>query len=398
MPTTSIDNTKTKLKEYYEAGIGTSLEVVDIDSSQQDEDDLELTSSGARIPIPPETFLEELSQKLQIHPISVYWMLKEGIEKEGWRCIPEEKRIIEDRFTVIVLRLLGHRWPKQIEAGEQVPDWADKDGIIPITKGTGEKALYERVRERIAEEFPGREISSIEKEFEEVVGTSLEKWLSGPFYKRHISQFKKRPIAWQLQSQPQTSKGRGKRGISAQPAFSCLVYYHKLDLDFLPKIRTQYVGPLRSSLETELRTLEKVKEPSPTQSARKAQLELWIEELNDFDARLASVSLQGFDCDKLKKIVQSEPLDEWTSRDGIAPPPSTREEFYLQEKRYDPDINDGVRVNIAPLQKAGLLAADVLVKKDLDKAISDRAEWRADERRWCREGKLPRPGWWKEQV
>jgi hypothetical protein len=41
-------------------------------------------------------------------------------------------------------------------------------------------------------------------------------------------------------------------------------------------------------------------------------------------------------------------------------------------------------VNVAPLQKAGLLAAEVIAKKDLEKAISDRAEWRADERRWCR--------------
>ncbi len=48
-----------------------------------------------------------------------------------------------------------------------------------------------------------------------------------------------------------------------------------------------------------------------------------------------------------------------------------------------------VRVHIAPLQKAGLLAANVLTKKDLDTAIADRAQWRADERRWCREGKLP---------
>jgi hypothetical protein len=53
-----------------------------------------------------------------------------------------------------------------------------------------------------------------------------------------------------------------------------------------------------------------------------------------------------------------------------------------------------VRVNIAPLQKAGLLAAPVLAAKELDKAIADRADWRADERRWCREGKLPQPGWW----
>ena len=50
-------------------------------------------------------------------------------------------------------------------------------------------------------------------------------------------------------------------------------------------------------------------------------------------------------------------------------------------------------MNIAPIQKAVLLAADVLAKKDVDKAIADRAEWRADERCWCREGKLPQPGW-----
>ncbi len=45
-------------------------------------------------------------------------------------------------------------------------------------------------------------------------------------------------------------------------------------------------------------------------------------------------------------------------------------------------------------QKAGLLAGKAIAKKDLEKAISDRAEWRADERRWCREGKLPKCGWW----
>jgi hypothetical protein len=55
-------------------------------------------------------------------------------------------------------------------------------------------------------------------------------------------------------------------------------------------------------------------------------------------------------------------------------------------------------VNIAPLQKAGILAHDVLAAKDVDKAIADRAEWRADERRWCRQGVLPRPGWWPEAI
>jgi len=40
----------------------------------------------------------------------------------------------------------------------------------------------------------------------------------------------------------------------------------------------------------------------------------------------------------------------------------------------------------------------VLVAKDVEKAISDRAEWRANERRWSREGKLPQPGWRKSWV
>jgi hypothetical protein len=41
------------------------------------------------------------------------------------------------------------------------------------------------------------------------------------------------------------------------------------------------------------------------------------------------------------------------------------------------------------------LAADVLAGKDVVKSIADRAAWRDDERRWCREGKLPKPGWWE---
>jgi hypothetical protein len=57
-----------------------------------------------------------------------------------------------------------------------------------------------------------------------------------------------------------------------------------------------------------------------------------------------------------------------------------------------------VRVNIAPLQLAGLLAGDVLKAPDAKKALADRARWRADERRWVREGKLPRCGWMSEDV
>jgi len=264
-----------------------------------------------------------------------------------------------------------------------------------LTEGCGERTLLERVRERIAEDFPGGKVQDIEREFEEIMETSLEKWLAGPFFKHHISQFKKRPIAWQIESMSPIGVGRGRKAKQA-PVFSCMVYYHKLDADLLHKIRTQYVWNLRDCFETELRTLEKAESPTHNQIERILDLKRWIEELKDFDARLEKVSQEGFDCAMLKDLA-NEPLDKWTSRDGKASPPVTTEELIVQEKRYDPDLNDGVRVNVAPLQKSGLLSADVLAKKDLDKAISDRAEWRADERRWCRDGKLPKPGWWKAE-
>ncbi|MDD4431119.1 MAG: BREX-1 system adenine-specific DNA-methyltransferase PglX [Bacteroidales bacterium] len=350
----------------------------------QSESDEDITSE-----FPKETIIENIASIIKIHPISVYWLLKGGIEQEGWRCIPEERRITTDRFTVMILRMLGHRWPKQIEAGEPVPDWADADGIIPLTSDTGEATLLERVRVRIAVEFPGGSVAAIEREFEEVMGTSLEDWLNTGFFKHHTKQFKKRPIAWQVQSGKFTKKRR--------PAFACLVYYHKLDGDTLHKIRNHYVGPLRQRYETEIRGIESIRAASRTevQEQRFRELEGLIAELKAFGETLTDVAENGFSSKTLEKIAKSEPLDSWCSIDGKRPAPADREAFLRQEKSYIPDINDGVRVNVVPLQKAGLLAADVIAKKDLEKAISDRAEWRADERRWCREGKLPKCGWWE---
>jgi len=545
--------------------------------------------------IPPQTAIEALAIQLSLHPMSIYLLLQEGIGREGWRCLAEERRLHEDHFTVKVLRVLGHRWPEQIEAGESVPVWSDQDGVVPLTGG-GETTLLERVRKRLVEDFPGGNVAALEREFEEIVGVPLEQWLSGPFFQRHISHFKKRPIAWQIETDARGQRLEGrkkKRGEVARPVFACLIYYHKLDEDLLPKIRTQYVGVLRSGFETELRTLEHLGNATPAQQGRKLQLDQWIEEMKAFDVKLEQVSLTGFGppairpalrqyaindallsltatwLGRLNETVASGPLKKWldaaaatklhpdfprwmegslshldyfcavlgptppkedtfpadptspdlaplvchdakgmvkesiklacarwwklldetvleplrqevkaateeikkldvelktaglafqrrnelgerkhelkqkvktlrkehdeksslakrvreeiedwtcpkaetwklwlseqplfdkvASLDGKREPPQTLAEFIAQESAYAPDINDGVRVNIAPLQKAGLLHTDVLDSKDADKAIADRAEWRSDERRWVREGKLPQPGWWESK-
>jgi hypothetical protein len=392
-----------RLRALYEAGPGAREDEAD-DTSTGDEDDdgdeTDVAVSGARIPIPTETFVEELSQKLEVHPISVYWLLRELREKDGVVSKLELVRFVEDYLSVTVLALLGHQWPREIERREPVPRWADNDGIIPLTEGMGEPALIARVRARLAEDFGPDRAGAVEREFHEVTGRPLGVWLASDFFKRHISQFRKRPIAWQLASSPAGASGkrRGRAGAQGAPAFACLVYYHRLDADLLPKLRTQYVGPLRTSLQTELGALEKVPKRSADQDARRLELEGKLEELKAFDARLEQVSALGFASPGLDKLAAAEQLDRWTSRDGHARAPDTRDALVAQERRYDPDPNDGVRVNIAPLQRAGLLVMDVLAAKDVEKAIADRAEWRADERRWCREGKLPRPGWWKEQA
>jgi len=582
-----MDILKQRLRNLYEAGSGVKEErdqgANDAENDEDEESDQ--ISVGARIPIPAETFLEELSQKLEIHPISVYWLLKEGIEKESWRCLPEEQRMTRDHFTVLILRLLGHRWPKQVESNETVPDWADDDGIIPLTEGTDKTILYQRLRERLAADYGDEQVSSEENAFEEVIGKPLYDWIRKDFFRHHISQFRKRPIAWHLSSARWSQLPRG------EAAFECIAYYHKTDGGLLPKIRSQYVGPLVKRLEIELHGLENGGNLAGEQQAKKDSLRYRIQELNTFDGILSEVIATGFGPEvlqsqlrqyaindamlclkarwlkKLSAVIRDGTLPEWQQQAdqtgfhtdfstwisdaiihmdhhcvvvGPTPPeektfdsdleakdlaelicaeaeamladsmkracnvwwkffdvvvlkpifekirnakkelkalkaqtlnvkngfneqahiqqksnalksdirawqkdlslktgqgqslrnaieswrceealssepwlseqgmydqlsslnerrqpPRTVREFVQQESLYQPDINDGVRVNIAPLQKAGLLTTDVLAGKDMEKAIVDRAAWRDDERRWCREGKLPKPGWWE---
>jgi hypothetical protein len=394
--TVELHEIKRRLRALYESGTdGGTGEADEADASNDEEEEAETTAStGARIPIPAESLLEELAQHLEVHPISVFWLLREMLEADGLICASELQSFVEDYVSNTVLRLLGHRWPS--ESGQVLSTWADRDGIVLGEEGTNQSVLVSRVRDRLAENFGTEQVRAVEREFHDIVDKSLSEWLSADFFKRHISQFRKRPIVWRLQSSPGgNAKRQNRRSARKAPAFSCLVYYQRLDADLLPKLRTQYIGPLRTSVQTELAGLEKLNKRTTDQDARRLELEEKFEELKAFDARLEQVIFGGFTSTALDAVAANEPLDKWT-RSGAAP--TSREAFLAQERKYAPDLNDGIRVNISPLQRAGLLAADVLAAKDVEKAIADRAHWRADERRWCREGKLPGPGWWPEGV
>jgi len=130
-----------------------------------------------------------------------------------------------------------------------------------------------------------------------------------------------------------------------------------------------------------------------------------LRELNDaihklaaFDAKLDQVARSGSATEGLKKLLECDPHDDWSSLDGKRPFPTTTVDLITQESTCAPDIHDVLRENFAPLQRAGLLSADVLAERDVERAISDRPHWRADARRWIREGKLRQPGWWWEEA
>jgi hypothetical protein len=404
---------KSNLKALYEAG-PRAKGVEQEEGEETGEEGEEEMASGAHIPIPTETFLEELSVKMELHPISVYLLL-EKLRAEGVRCKPEEKRLLEDHLSVLVLRLLGHRWPKQLETGEPVPTWADEHGIIPHVPGTGRATLAERVRERLQLEDGALETQKTEALLHELTGKTLEQWLRGNFFSKHIQQFKSRPIAWHLASTPisgETGTAKKKHGDTTErttrgPAFECLLYYHACSRSALTRIRTQYVEPLLEAARDKVEQGGNTRFASNDGTQQETLLaidegaipfaKLRIRELEDFVARLQQIEESGFDTPELRSLLMEESLDRW-SGDGQQAP-KNQDEFYRTEKAWHVDINDGVRVNIAPLQIAGVLTSTVLAKPtDAKKALTDRARWRADERRWVRAGKLPRCGWMDEQV
>ena len=122
---------------------------------------------------------------------------------------------------MIVLRVLGHRWPRGFQAGEPVPPWADSDGIIPLTPIVGETSLAERLRDRLRDEDGDRGAEQVEALLLELTGQTLEEWLRRTFFSRHVRQFKHRPIAWHLTSTPSKEASRRARSSASPLSSAC---------------------------------------------------------------------------------------------------------------------------------------------------------------------------------
>jgi hypothetical protein len=245
---------------------------------------------------------------------------------------------------VAVARLVGYEWPRQ--TGSSFPDCpalgpdglealSDEDGIVCLAPARGEASAVERLRKILATAL-GDEWS-LAKERELLLATALdnnanrpepdlESWLRSCFFSEHCKLFDSRPLIWQI--------------WDGNPhGFSALVNYHKLAA---PK------GQGRKTLE--LLTYTYLGDWIDRQKLDQA------EGVNGADDRLAAaLDLQG----QLIKILEGEPpYDLFVRWKGL----------HQQGISWDPDINDGVRLNIRPflsaqLRKGGKTGAGILRAK-----------------------------------
>jgi hypothetical protein len=324
---TELAGLKARLQLLYQAGPGATTD--DHESLVSDPDRESDAESAGRLVLPTETFLEELSQKLEVHPISVYWLLDELRNRNGLVSPPVAKLEFEDYVSVMVLRLLGYRWPGQdaheVENGPLLDsEVVDRDGIIPLLTSGDEPIAQMRIRDVLQHRFGDNGAETFLRDFRRYVGRDLDDWLRRDFFKRHAQQFKSRPIAWHL---------RSRAG-----AFEAFVLCHRMSRETLVKLRVEHAGRRVARLKGEAK---RAKEQG--QEGLASDLQFQIEDVEAFRQQLEGIERGA----ELRDRIRCRWKDE--TADGRPGP-------------YSPDINDGVKVNIRPFQENGLLAATAIKK------------------------------------
>lgn len=238
----------------------------------------------------------------------------------------------EHPLQVAVARLLGYRWPAELDADMELSDevreladrcsfllpYADVDGIICLSPLRGESPAADRLRRLLAVAFVNEWSATRERQLLEAAAgdgrpvVSLEEWLRDKFFEEHCKLFNHRPFVWHVWD------GRSD-------GFNALVNYHRLagpngeGRRMLEALTYTYLG--------EWIERQKAEQHEGKEGA---------------DARLAAaLDLQ----EQLERILEGEPPYDIFVR---------WKPLQKQPIGWEPDINDGVRINIRPFMSATL--------------------------------------------
>ena len=217
--------------------------------------------------------------------------------------------IATEPLQVAVGRLMGFRWPEQPE-DDDLDVLADEDGIVCLSPVLGERPAAERLQELLARAYghtwsPAKTIELLNASGSKK--KDLDTWLVDDFFKHHCKVFKNRPFIWHIWD------GR-------KDGFNALVNYHTLDKAKLDRLTYSYLGDWIERQTADTR-----------------------DEVPGADLRLAAAqSLQ----EQLALIIEGEaPYDIYVRW----------KELHEQPLGWNPDINDGVRLNVRPFVEAGVL-------------------------------------------
>ena len=223
---------------------------------------------------------------------------------------------------VAVARLLGYRWPAEhyvdmeladeqrewVRCTETLLEWMDEDGIVCIPSVRGEPPARDRLLTLLAAAFGDYWNNDVlPKLLANVDSNSLDDWLRDRFFDEHCKLFHHRPFVWHIWD------GRRRDG------FHALVSYHKLAAgdgkgrQLLESLTYSYLGDWIARQRDDAQRGEEGAE----------------------DRLAAARELQK----RLEAILNGEPPFDLFVR---------WKPIHEQPIGWEPEINDGVRLNIRP--------------------------------------------------
>ncbi len=237
-------------------------------------------------------------------------------EEKKWTAIGP-LRIDAAVLQAAVARLLGYRWPAETDPEMELADesrawvkksqkllpFADDDGIVCIPPVRGEMKAEDRLENLLAAAY-GSEWSSNKKA--ELLaqaghaGKTLETWLRDKFFIQHCKLFHHRPFIWQIWD-------------GLHNGFAALINYHKLNAKLLETLIYTYLGDWISRQKQGIANgVDGAQEKLSAAEVLKKKLELILEGEAPHDI-----------------FVRWKPIEK-------------------QPIGWNPDLNDGVRLNIRP--------------------------------------------------
>jgi len=263
----------------------------------------------------PQPYTNNLTQWLfHGHPCaSVIW------DEESKTTAVGHLRQDESVLQVAVARLLGYQWPAELDPEmELAPEMRqvmkknaaftgliDEDGIVCIPAVRGEYTAAKRLEAILHKAYGSEWTSSVESNLlKSVKAKDLESWLRDKFFEQHAKMFQHRPFIWQIWD-------------GQKDGFSALVNYHKFDYKGLERLIYTYLDDWISIQKRDL-------------AEGKDGADILLNAAENLKTQLVAI-LEG---EKgLDIFVRWKPLAE-------------------QPIGWNPDLNDGVRLNIRPFMLA----------------------------------------------